>query len=364
MRRLLVLASLLPLGCTIEDPDLYRPPAPIVRPTPVPRLPPRKRPPAPPERRLSDDDAQALLSRIYALYLQPGEGRTCTSGDSWLAWEVETHLFEVRLFSGAFPDLAVSTALDVLEDADADLQSLYFARYLVGRHHQKADARLEAAIVDLADDPRPEVHSWAIALMGWSSGRRSRYRYHLWSHAAKGRVEAFRALAQDDFDDTVAFLRDLRREGRFPALCAEALDRIAVLRSPDRDRILETMLNRPETLDYSWALTAAWERCRPLLLRVFTAQLAECRKEYEPELLREEPPVDPESPDERPLSRRLLWSTYLPEARGDLDRILIQVADLGGDLTPIERQRLVNFGFLGNPEERLLDHMRRRRQHW
>ena len=313
---------------------------------------------------MSDEDAQALLSRIYALYLQPrGGGVVCTEGESWLDWELETHLFEVRLFSRAFPELAVSTALHFLEDADADPQSLQFAQYLVGRHHQKAEARLEAAIVDLADDPRQPVHSWAIALMGWS-GRRSRYRYHLWSHAAKGRAEAFRALAQDDFDDTVAFLRDLQRDDRFPLQCAEALDRIAVLRSPDRDRRLESMLRSPESLDYYWALTAAWERCRPMLLRLFTEEMDKCRKEYEPALLRDEAPVDPDSPYERPFSRRILWSTYLPEVGRDMDRILIQLADLGGDLAPIERQRLENFGFLGDPEECLLSFMRRRQQYW
>jgi hypothetical protein len=356
VRRHLLLAVLLPIGCSVEDPDLYQAPAPVVRHASVPQPPTKKGPPPRSERRLSDVDAQALLARICELYLHPREARTCMSGGSWLDWEVETHLFEVRLFSGAFPELAVSTALHVLEDADADLRSLLFAQYLVGRHHQKADARLEAAIVDLADDPREQIHSWAIALMGWSGARRSRYRYHLWSHAAKGRAEAFRALAQDDFDDTVAFLRDLQRDGRFPVLCAEALERIAVLRSPDRDRRLEALLRSPETPDYSWALTAAWERCRPLLLRVFTEELVRCRKEYEPALLREEPPDNP--------SRRFLWSTSLPEVRGDLDRILIQVADLGGELTPLERQRLENFGFLGNPEDRLLDHMHRRQQFW
>jgi hypothetical protein len=353
VRRHLLLAVLLPIGCSVEDPDLYRPPAPVVRPTPVPQPSPKKRPPPPPQRRLSDEDAQALLARIYGLYLLPREARTCTQGDTWLGVEVETHLFEARLFSGAFPELAVSTALHFLEDGDADSQSLFFALYLVGRHHKKADARLEAAIVDLADDSREQIRSWAIALMGWSAARRSRYRYHLWSHAAKGRAEAFRALAQDDFDDTVAFLRDLQREGRFPQQCAEALDRIAVLRSPDRDRRLEMMLRSSESLDYYWALAVAWERCRPLLLRVSKEELVRHRKQYEPVLLRDES-----------LSQRFLWSTSPPEAGEDLDRILIQVAELGGELTPLERQRLENFGFLGNPEDRLLDHMRRRQQYW
>jgi hypothetical protein len=364
VRRLLLLAVLFPAACSAENPDLYKPPAPIVRPTLAAQPPPKKRPTPPTERRLSDEDAQALLSRIYALYLQPRGGQWCSSGESWLSLEVETHLLEVRLFSGAFPELAASTALHVLEDADADLPSLYFARYLLGRHHQKADARLEATIADLAEDPREEIHSWAIALMGWSPGRRSRYRYHLWSHAAKGRRDAFRALAQDDFDDTVAFLRNLQLDGRFPELCAEALDRIAMLRSPDRDRRLETLLRSPRTPDYNWALTAAWERCRPLLLRVSMDELVRYRKDYEPALLREESPGNPETPYERSFSRRFLWSTCLPEVSEDFDRILVQVAELGGELTPLERQRLENFGFLGNLEDRLLDHMHRRQQFW
>jgi hypothetical protein len=349
MRRAIVLVAGLLLGCEAEPPDLYAPPPPLVKFDRIPE-PPKPPPPKTPPPRMSPEDAARLLDKIFQLYQRSlAEPGGCVQGDPELYWEMKRYFLEARLFARAHPKIAQQFALRILEDGDAEEAELRFVVEFLRPLNRQLDRRVVEMIGELADHPDGLISSFAIAVLG-SFNRASEFRYPLWSHCAKGRQAAFDMLSYDEHPDTRQFLEELK--GRCPVLCDEALSRLKILRSPDWKARVEELLRFEHCREYYWAKGVASKRLPDVLRRALRRQLDECRKSYEPQL------TDGE------FAYRFVHAIDVPGTGEYFERLLTDFHALGGELTPIEAQRLHHFGFLGDPEERLLEILRRRGHRW
>lgn len=218
---------------------------------------------------------------------------------------------------------------------------------------------MEALLVGLADDLEVDLADAALEKLSSLYGL-SRHRVLFQKHCIRGCFKAFEALAYEVNQETIRFLEELeaREKGQDPEFdtkklsiqAHEALDRIKILASPEWRSTIAALLSKEESDSrQDWAEEVA-ARNAPELVRGYYARKVEVdRKRLLPLLA---------GAGGEPFGRRFLESWDLKEASCEFNWNLFALADWGGELTPMEKVRLIRFGLLGDAEPRLIELMK------
>ncbi len=355
MRFSRVLALLLLASCSPEDPDLVLPlKVPLkLQPETVrqdPRLIQRAR-------QASDADAERMFDRIVELHLQWLEeeskrgSRACGWHDPWLVEAWNSHLLESRLFARAFPELTVRLVLDRLDDADLERGSIKFLLETLQPVGAWANPRLEAILADWVESDR-WLSADALLLLSHPS-RVKRHRRLFYDACARGDRLAFDLVPNEP--ESIRFLESLivSNPGQgdeakaISFLCGDALYRFRLLESSELRRKIETLLKGNPDSMYYWALDTARARFPNLARAALYRKVVEARAGYAAHL---------EDPDyvEGFVSKPSVVAVY------NLEPLLVDYGRVGGEWTDLEAKRLLAFGFIGDPEEALINILRRR----
>lgn len=321
----------------------------------LPPLQPAKRRPPDPAKppRLSESDVEEVLARIlthlreeYVARLTNPRSR-CGVLDSWLSEDRRSHRPLARLFARAFPELAKRRTLEIFEDPEATITDRGFALLMLGELRDWTTDRLEQWLRSQTMAADESYNYFPLYELGLRD-RDLRHRDLYQDECRRGNRAAFEVLSGTFHPSSVALFEELSKQtreihwplGSIPTNAIEALGRLEILQSSRWREEVERMLRVPgggefgseDWSNFAWAYRVARQRSLPTLL--------DCLAER----ARRDTGGDRE---ERDIKDYALW----------------RLAELGGELTPFEFNRLRPNGFVGNAEERLMEMLVEERIH-
>jgi len=329
-------------ACAPEGSPVAAPPLPMP-PTAPPRAPELVKP-----SQLPDAEAEHLfrlvLRREREGYVSGFSALRCGTLGPWLGEDYRRNA-HARLFARAYPATCQRLVLEILEDEEAPSPHVEFALKVVSFLEEWASPRLDAGLLRLIDKAE---YGYPAYFPLWLLARRDPELRHLklyQEQCARGNDAAFEVLARVDHPSSIPFLEDLRRReqpsyspfGRIPEEAEDTIRRLKILRSKEWRGVVERIIRVPadNSMDYDvykdfhWALGVARARALPTLLAC--------------------------------LEERARRATPQGDWRDTRDIALAEIAELGGRLEPADFKRFRQNGFVGSPEERLLEILKEER---
>jgi hypothetical protein len=282
-------------------------------------------------------------------------------GFTGFGYEKFTLLTEVRLLAAAYPAeserMASAVALDPARSAADRKYAIALLGYLAADGRRSADA----VLLSLARDQDELIRELSVYRL-FPADPQGAYRSAYTDQCRESNRAAFKALSTN-LDGSVGELMSELRErndgpirGEMRLLADDVRKKLDLLRSPDAESKLEELLKRGGNPDADeWALRAVKVRppasLKEVLRQRLDRDLEMARKKdarnREEGIQQGEPiPGDFES-----------W--YVTHLRTELipdlsyDHLLLALRESGGSLTELERRRLREFGYEGDPRERL-----------
>ena len=289
---------------------------------------------------LSPAEAEHLFRRIllkrqrnYVRLLGVG---ICGTPGPWIGEDQMGDGPKARLLAKAYPDLAKRLILEVFEDPEAPAIDRSFAITMLVSMPDWTTDRLEELLraqVETSDDD-----SFALWALG-QRDRKMRHRDLYQRQCREGNYAAFEILSWSPHSTSVALFGKLKRQsadrsaplGTIPDQARKALAKLEILAAPDWKKTVDEWIRKP-TLDefgyeshdnFSWAVEVARRNALPTLLDALAGRgrLPRDKDRYH-----------------------------------DINDIALSMfAEMGGELTPEETARFRPGGFVGDPEERLLE---------
>lgn len=274
-------------------------------------------------------------------------------------WEREQGFMLGRLLALSRPRETEQAAIPILADPTADHLDVELATYLMGILARSGSKGAEGQLLQIAGGSDPGLVSIALKAI-YSYDREGQFRYLYRDRCAEGLMSAFSNgpywadITTAQTLETVASgfsPRPPEEQATLSLLAKEGLARLAILQSPNRDAKLDAILESAtgesfgdlETIRrQEWALQVAEMAPTPNLVDLLKKRLdrdAATAKSFA-----------------ESFGRTLNSTTSgFAHATGDdfYDQVLLTYQRLEGPLTEEQKRRLMHFGYLGKPEERL-----------
>ncbi len=285
---------------------------------------------------------RSVLLRLQQEYLARRPG--CGTRDSWLAEDRRSERPLARLFARACPELCKRMILEILQDPEAPDLDRRFALLVLQSLPDWTSVELEELLRDMVVRADDDHQSYLPLLALGHRDREMRHRDLYQAECRKGNDAAFEILSRSVHSTSVALFQELAKEsreryyplGHIPDFAELALEKLRILQGKDWQAAIEKCITTPSknhwAIDYFfWACDIAKQRKLPGYLDWLAARARGGLKEVA---------VDGENLD---------------------DHALAIFAEEGGELTPDEFGRLRENGFVGDPEELLLQLLAQRR---
>lgn len=322
-----------------------------------PVAPPESSPPSPPR-----PDPLVIIRGILEQhravqerYRAPGR---CVSGHPTRQMrDLGFQVTPARLWALSFPQEAEGHALPLAADRGADARDRELAVEIVGVLARRGNARAEALLVDLARSDVDPVRGTATRVLsiGDLQGRhRDLYRHR----ARQGDFAALEVLGDWDDAASESVLREIAsRDNSGPSQFArESLERILWLQRPDWAQTVREFLRGGGVAafrGFDWAVRVARRRELPELLPLLRERIRAVESEHE-RWFGALGGVEPCVPNQVP-ECSFTRSFIVASMDWHFDDALTAYADLGGELTPLEEERLHFLGHGKDPRKRLFE---------
>lgn len=276
-----------------------------------------------------------------------------------LGWGLESGTVQARLLAIRYPRETEAFAFRIVGDAGAGDSDHRFAAKVLGILASRGSQASFAALVKLAQDGSPPLVP--IALRGLAAcDRDGRYR-ELYPNACKRDIrEAFDAGPYWVDPPTKQTLEEILAQNLKiydDDYCSrEALARMRILESPQRDTLLEQLV-AGEHPNGTWDPAFSWQR-QQWALRVIEGNPTPRALD----VLRRR--LDREEKRFAEFDSRFGGGPTHPgwTQTSDYNEFLVAYFALGGQLNAVETERLRYYGYLSDPDRRLRELLSRRRR--
>jgi hypothetical protein len=273
--------------------------------------------------------------------------------------ELGSHLTEARLWTLSFPGEAEEVAFPLAQDDAANLYDRGLGIYIVGVLARAGNTRAEKLLGALSQSDSENIAAEAASTLA-RGDLQGRY-LELYCRRARGGDLAALMLLGDWVDPrSKEVLQDIVSNGTSTeqGLARKSLRRISWLEASNWAHRIETILastRGEDSMECDWALRVARNRSLPGLTGILRKRLQEAEAEHVElcKIAYNEPDACIPLPAHE---RDFIGSQFLVSSVDwNFDEVLQAFAELGGELTPLEHQRLYALGYGNDPRKRLFE---------